>query len=72
MTLQTLDQRQAKKRITAVSVRLESARVVQIHGTLSASSTRMERLVFTFSICDVPYVTALPWRLCRHSGKEVN
>ena len=70
MTLQTLDRRQDKKAITAVSVRLEFARVAQTPGMSSANLIQMERLVFTSWICDVPYVTASPWRLCHHLEKE--
>lgn len=61
MTLQTLNQPKVKKETTAVSVRLESVRVVRTYGMSNANSTQMERLVFTFLICDVPFVIALPW-----------
>ena len=72
MTLQTLDQRQDKKAITAVSVRFQSVRVAQTYGTSNANSTRMERLVFTFSTCGVSYVTALPWLQCQNLESEDN
>ena len=62
MTLQTLDRRQDKKAITAVSVQFQSVRVAQTYGMSNVNSIKMERLVFTFLICDVPFVIALPWR----------
>jgi hypothetical protein len=63
-TLQTLDQHQVKKQITAISVQYESARVAQTYGQSNVNLIRTILSVYISGICAVRYAT--PWQL-RHT-----